>query len=83
MGEAILRIVSSFQRPCEICHKPFKELYRIELDGYGVLVCSPSHAQIAKDRWMEKKESNIVPTEEKSTEENMMEGDSIPEGDDK
>lgn len=78
-GEAILRITSSFCRSCELCHKPTKNLYRITLDGYAVLVCSEACAIKARDNWMAKKKDGITPTEKPMEEESMMEDGGIPE----
>ena len=79
MGEAVLRIVSSFNRNCDLCHKPTKNLYRIILDGIPVMVCSEAHAIQARDNWMAKKKANISPYEKPSMEEPMMDSGSIPD----
>ena len=72
MGESVLRVVSPFQRPCELCHRATKNLYRIVLDQYAVLVCSENCAIQARDRWVEKKKLGVVPYEKTMKEEPMM-----------
>jgi ribosome-binding protein aMBF1 (putative translation factor) len=78
-GEAILRVTSPFYRNCELCHKPTKNLYRIVLDGYGVLVCSEACAIKARNNWMAKKNDGITPNEKPMEEESMMEDGGLPE----
>lgn len=80
MGESVLRVQFPYHRGCDICHRSFKSLYRIELDGVPVYVCTGAEAVTARDRWMEKKNLNIVPGEKLIKDENMMEGENIPEG---
>ena len=81
MGESVLRVQFPFHKPCDICHKPSKSLYRIELDGIAVYVCTGSEAVIARDRWMEKKKSGAVPYQKPSEDVPIMEDGNIPEGD--
>ena len=61
MGMNSLRIDLPFQKRCEMCHKPKKFLYKIELDGYSVFVCSAHCAEEARSNWQEKKDRNITP----------------------
>ena len=82
MGESILRVTFPYHRQCDICHKPMKSLYRIELDGIPVYVCTGAEAVIARDRWMAKKENNITPIAPITKEESIMDDGGLPEGDD-
>lgn len=78
MGESVLRVTFPYHRGCDICHKSFKSLYRIELDGVPVYVCTGSEAVTARDRWMEKKKLGIDPNQKPSMkEEPIMEGDNL------
>ena len=81
MGEAVLRVTFPFHKPCDICHKPSKSLYRIELDGVPVYVCTGAEAVIARDRWMEKKDNNIMPGQQKIEEEQIADDGVLPEDD--
>lgn len=80
MGECVLNVKFPYHRACDVCHTPRKQLYRIEIDGVPVYVCTGEEAQVATDRWMEKKKLGISPYEKKSLkEEPLMEGDNIEE----
>lgn len=81
IGESILRVTFPYHRGCDICHKTFKSLYRIELDGVPVFVCTGAEANLAKQRWEEKKKLNMNPYQKTSLkEEPMMEAENIPGG---
>ncbi len=56
-----------------------KSLYRIELDGVPVFVCTGAEAVTARDRWMEKKKLGVSPYQKPMTESPMMEADNIEE----
>ena len=80
MGESVLNKHFNFLKNCDICGKPRHDLYQIDLDGVPVYVCTGAEANIAKDRWMEKKKLGMSPYESKSTnEEAIMESGGIPE----
>jgi hypothetical protein len=79
MGESVLRVTFPFHKQCDICHKPMKSLYKIDLDGYSVYVCTGAEAVIARDRWMAKKEGGITPQQTQSEDSQIMDDGNIPE----
>ena len=61
MGINALRIEYPSLRVCEKCHRKQNFLYKIELDGYIILVCSSWCAESARKNWQEKKDKSIKP----------------------
>lgn len=57
-----------------------ERIYRINLDNYGVNVCSNDHARLAITRWNEKKKLGIKPGMPKppNTSDEML-GDNMQE----
>ena len=43
------------------CGKPINHVFKKELDGIMINFCSPYHARLGEDRWMEKKDQGITP----------------------
>ena len=43
------------------CGKPVNHVFRTQLDGMMINFCTPQHAHLGEQRWMEKKEKGIEP----------------------
>jgi hypothetical protein len=81
MGMMVTRLKLQSNKRCEVCHKPTKEGYRINIDGYNIFVCSGRDAELARKRWEEKKKLGITPQHPEGIKEEPEEvlGENIPE----
>lgn len=79
MGAVAVRHQFQATKRCELCGKAIQSGYVINLEGYNILVCSGLHAEIARKRWMEKKEAGLKPASQVNSikEEPLAEGDNL------
>lgn len=79
MGTIVTRLNLQSKKRCEICHRAVDTGYKIEIDGYNIFICSGLHAEIARQRWQEKKKLGIKPGQPIPPKTNPIEDEALGE----